>query len=444
MKGFIFGDPDELFAKLHGNMPRVARYKVRNVKGVTFEIHSASCFRKAATLAGHEYHAYNACSVSGIEYVVESTSPELPHRVEISNCRWEEYRLDIQQALIELSAIVDRPVELRYRGADGTNLSKPDDNWFRINLWSYLLGEAHGKVSLPNRLWGIPTSRRCGAFAPSGTGTAITDPDSEHKVAEVFANDLFVNLDLQRGICEYDAQILLQIIQHAAEELDSEDTEDRLRNKFHRLLGHNLTNLKAKTESAINDLDAEIKALQDKLARRIALRDGRAQKLAALQQVQRNGETVMTMFDAIITDDRFTNMKIKHGVLSVATSPWFCEDESTGIIYRLGELTLTIHPSGKNGIIRVQSSEGKNFSGTGRAIPHANKDGSIERAEAVEAISELAAFNKYDELLDVALSVASSADPTTMLGADVIKWPVASAEELIGTEWEGRQIAAAA
>jgi hypothetical protein len=294
-------------------------------------------------------------------------------------------------------------------------------------------------------MWGFPTACRDSGYHPSGDGIAIIDNATGWCVAELFPHQLYVHHDLcecnRQSELDILEQLLVEVLPHMS--LVSTDTAAWLLLQFIKLYNREQTKMLRDTRTSIEADERTLTCLKAEVTQISGRLAGRRLKLTQLEGVVHNVDSQLAILNALQSHSMATAVKVEHGVIEVITSRLYAVDPRTSVVHRLGAQTITIHPDGKNGGVRYVSREG-NISGTGRAIPHVTKEGFIAHPEALVAITELLALQKFDEVFDMAIQAATEVIADHTMGADIAKWPPATAAELIGTEWEGQQVNEAA
>lgn len=385
--------------------------------------------------------------------LVVGSTPEQPHPVQFhtrpgrSKDAWRgPIMVAAHKLLVSFSKTVDRPVTLMVNHVEiAEKAVDPENNVFTIHIWSTHPGNPHkrgaGRVSFPKNIWTYGVGCRDDPFLPAGDGIAIVDDKTGWCVAELFAHDLYVHHDL----CECDTDREIGIFKRLLEEvlmyMSVDVTGEAIAERFVRLCTNSHTRVVALTRNQIAEDTALVAELDAKRKRAQGRIDGRKAKLRQLEASPPDEAEFAANFVALTEHPAVTRVGVQHGVILVETRSLFCQDPNTGVIHRLGQQELTVHPDGKNGGVRFKCLDG-NISGTGLAIPHSNKDGSCSHVEALEPITELIALRRYHEVVDVALQAATTIDPEDSRSKVVVKWPHATPAELVGTEWEGQQVAA--
>ncbi len=363
-----------------------------------------------------------------------------------NHVEWRGERLGrAEELLTKFAEAIGRPIVFSVPHSN-TRAVRTDDHLlgpFEVLIWSSPYEPDNRRP--PEYIWGYETSCRNSGYHQSGEGIAIVDDTTGWCVAELFPHQLYVHHDL----CQTNRDVELDILERLLEEVlphmvpTAADLGAALLRQFQALCNRGHSRVLKETRASIEADEHKLVCLQEELTQVRERLEGRKLKLTQLEGVVSDADKQATAYAALRNHRMVAAMKIEYGVIEVTTPRLYAADPRTSVIHRLGVQAVTIHPDGKNGGVRFVCKEG-NISGTGRAVPHATKEGFIVHPDALPAIAELLACQQFNEVFDVAIQAATEVVSDHPQGADLVKWPHATPAELIGTEWEGQQVSIAA
>ncbi len=456
---FLVGDSKWLMNQLRGHrIPALQPYvTMLGIPGVTFEIRTTIDVREVVDLVGYAYRKgevipHYSCRDEPLLYgIVNAVPTDWQTKVTFEGSGGEHWKSSIQvlaTALLQrLADRIQKPILVTVPHGSGSN---PTQQAFGIHIWSTLERDTEETVrTVPHTIWGIDFGCRDMPYLPSGNGIAIMDPETNYCVAELFKNNLMVHHDLCHRSNMDELKILDKLIENVLKIIKKEvsvDTQDpaETTRQFLSLYTKAHDTALRDTRAKLRDSEVRIADYRAKLAEAEAEKAACKESERLLTESMPKTEQVQDILTRLRNHPTVEHLVVRHGVIVLKTKRLYARDAATNVVHRLGRQTITLHPDGKNGAVRFVCNEG-NISGTGRAGPRCTKEGFITHPEALEGLTELVALRKYDEALDLALQAMSDVEPSTPKQRfSIAKWPHATPEELMGTEWEGQQVMAVA
>jgi len=326
----------------------------------------------------------------------------------------------------------------------------------------------------PETIWGYGTSGYKNKL-PSGEGIPLMDTETGFCLAELFPDKLYIHFDIIRMIrrandMERYYGMFAQLIELTVDQLTLteeeraakeaarlEEINEATRQLFARAVSVRHRRLLNNSRRDAGQVKREILETRQRLQALLLKQQKLEQQIMRLESNDVPVDDYLSEYDRIKSQPKIEKVIIVDNRISIETVPLFCKDKRNGAIHRIGKMEISILTGQRRATesLLFRCLEGKQASQVGygdsdRPAPHviSRDDKGNDRwfaclGNATDTVVRLYGAAQYEELLYYGIAFCESANINDSAGSDVKFWPVASAEELIGTEWEGQQISAA-
>jgi len=318
-----------------------------------------------------------------------------------------------------------------------------DDSVFWITIWNSCAPS--GKELHSNgTIFGCPLGGDWEWFRPTGVGVPIIDPDGGKVVAELIDNVLYVLPPLwtprlrdaqqafRRILEEVVVELSLTPQQRAERDKKREEQEKEelrrhhevARSQYIRLCQGRMNAIKKAAEQTVTDSEQSLSKTQAEITNSIRELSGSQRKLAQLEQILSTQEQKLSQtYDSILQNPMVEEVTMRDGeTLRIKTKELTFTDPSTSKLHLLGKFHIEIPVNGGN--VRFFNLDRTIDGLEGRMqAPCVTNNGCTMLSNATQAFPELIANYDFDTVVQLALQVPCTIEPSEEYAKYANKWP---------------------
>jgi hypothetical protein len=367
-----------------------------------------------------------------------------------------DYQTTLANLLIRFAESIRRPIRCRREGQVTASLVLQSDTPFTIWIWKG--AGTDRRTESPSHLWGHANYHSSEpGYTARGDGIVVMDETTGWCAAELFPNDLFIHHALMsKQIGEI--PILEEILSRAAASYTGNSTTWSAQQQAFEAAelataetayvtlvgGRNQVVLDQKRKRQ-QECRGEITEARETLQRLIRENEQLTTTISALAGNSLTQEAAhRTEFKRIMSLPKVTKLTIERGrYIVVTTTPLFCKNPNTGVIYRMGTQKITVDTTANDRDDVLSWKCLTPFPGQVKAAPHViNPNGTACLGNSADVIQTLFASHEWEQLIHLAILFIESVNMDDRAGRNITQWPLATSAELVGTEWEGTQVVA--
>ena len=351
------------------------------------------------------------------------------------------YVSEVRRLLVPL---VKRHVRL-YGYDENTRVSpKEEPNFFYVRIWCGVDSDrGSGDCNFNSRIYGYEFLTKHW-YCPTGNGIPIKAPENGAVIAEVIGNNLFVYIPViyyeasngfnifRRILEEVVVELSLTPQQRAERDKKREEQEKEelrrhhevARSQYIRLCQGRMNAIKKAAEQTVTDSEQSLSKTQAEITNSIRELSGSQRKLAQLEQILSTQEQKLSQtYDSILQNPMVEEVTMRDGeTLRIKTKELTFTDPSTSKLHLLGKFHIEIPVNGGN--VRFFNLDRTIDGLEGRMqAPCVTNNGCTMLSNATQAFPELIANYDFDTVVQLALQVPCTIEPSEEYAKYANKWP---------------------